>query len=191
MRYSMKASTPLAVTEQMMSGTSSPAAHTVVDCSSTGASMANSRVSILTQCYGEQLPGSFDKSCSQLQQRVMISPGWAQMSAYRAWPTDPLQCLPTGASPFAPWLSLCNLQNKETGVRVHPYSCGIHLLQMSSSCLTLLNDHPVLTVRTLCPALQAGGHDLPERRKCRFRTVTIRCITATEGCLGAIVAEQS
>ena len=62
-------------------------------------------------------------------------------------------------------------------------------LQMSSSCLTLLNNHPVLTICTLCPILQAGGDDLAGRRKCSFRTRVIRCITATEGCLGGIVAE--
>ena len=78
MRYSMKANTPLAVTEQMMSGTSSPAAQDFCCYLSrmcTWASMANSSVSRLTQCYGEQLPGPFDKSCSQLQQRVVISQG--------------------------------------------------------------------------------------------------------------------
>lgn len=74
----MKASTPLAVTEQTMSGTSSPAAHTVVVvCASMHmcASLANSRGSRLTQCYREHLPGPFDKSCSQLQQRVVTSQG--------------------------------------------------------------------------------------------------------------------
>ena len=76
MRYSMKASTPLAVTEQTMSGTSSPAAHTVVLSSKcTCASMANSRASRLTQYCRKQLPGPFDKSCNQLQQRIMINRG--------------------------------------------------------------------------------------------------------------------
>ena len=60
---------------------------------------------------------------------------------------------------------------------------------MSSSCLTLLNDHPILTICTLCPILQAGDHDLAERRRCRFRTDVIKCITATEGCLGGMVTE--
>ena len=37
------------------------------------------------------------------------------MSAETAWPMDPPQCLPTGASPFEPLLSPCTLQDKETG----------------------------------------------------------------------------
>ena len=44
-----------------------------------------------------------------------------------------------------------------------------NVLQMSSSCLTLLNDHPVLTICTLCPILQTGGHDLAEQMEVQLQ----------------------
>ena len=135
----------------------------------TWASMANSRVSRLTQCYGKQLPGPFDKICSQLQQRVMISQGLRRNERRHSVANGPTPMFAHWCKPFRA-LALSLYPARQRDRSQGPPRQLWKLLRMLSSCLTLLNDHPVLTICTLGPILQAGGHGLAKRRKCRFIT---------------------